>query len=107
MKNRSEILKIDHPRFDEFFCRLQKALESPRPIPRSAYFYKDSQGDLYCGFDEEKEHQEIILDILESMEGVDAEATIRWFKSLEDFCDCEHCQYVLSLIRPRYPGGES
>ena len=107
MKKQSEILKIDHPQFDEFFCRLQKTLESPRHISRHGYFYKDSEGDLYYGFDEEKWHEEAIRKILGGMEGIDVEATIRWFKSLENFCDCEHCQYVMNLIRPRYQSGES
>ena len=99
------ILTIDHPRFEEFIERLQNELESRSRVPRHGYFYKDQEGNLYFGVDEEKEHEEIIREILESMIEIDTEKTIRWFKSLEDFCDCEHCQWVLSLIRPKKTSG--
>lgn len=97
----TEILTIDHPRFDKFIQRLLKKLNSTSRIPITSYFYKDREGNLYLGFDEEKEHEEIIREVLQTMPGIDTEETITWFKSLEDFCDCEHCQWVLSLIRPK------
>jgi len=96
-----EILSIDHPRFEGFFKRLQREMQSTSRIPRHGYFYKDREGSLYFGVDEEKEHEEIIREVLQTMPGIDIEGTLEWFTNLEDFCDCEDCQRVLSLIRPK------
>ncbi len=102
-----EILKIDHPRFDKFLNKLLKKMESPSRIPRTAFFYEDPEGDLYVGWDEEKEHEEIIREVLHGIDGIDTEKTLEWFKNLEDLCDCEHCQWILSLIRPKKIGADA
>lgn len=96
----SEILTVDHPRFEKFYKRLLRKLESTSRIPKHSYFYKDRDGNLYLGVDIEKEHEEIIREVLQAMGGIDVEQTISSFKELDEFCDCDYCQTVLSLIRP-------
>jgi hypothetical protein len=97
----SQILTIDHPRFKNFYKRLLRKLESASRIPKHSYFYKDREGNLYFGLDVEKEHEEIIREVLQAMGGIDAEETIKSFKELDEFCDCDYCQNVLKLIRPK------
>jgi hypothetical protein len=101
----AEILTIDHPRFEKFLNKLLKKMNSTSRILRTSFFYKDREGNLYLGFDEEREHEEMIREVLQGMNGIDTEGTLQWFKNLEDFCDCEDCQWVLSVIRPRKTAG--
>lgn len=96
-----DILTIDHPRFEKFYRRLVRRLESTSRIPTHTYFYKDRDGNLYIGIDIEKEHEEIIREVLQAMGGIDVEETIRLFKELDEFCDCDYCQNVLRLIKPK------
>ncbi len=96
-----EILTIDHPRFEKFYKRSLRKLESSSRIPKHTYFYKDRDGNLYLGVDVEKEHEEIIREVLQAMGGIDVEETIKSFKELGEFCDCYYCQNVLRLISPK------
>ncbi len=76
----SEILTINHPRFENFYQRLLKKLGSTSRIPKYSYFYKDRDGNLYLGVNLKKEYERTIREILQGIGGFDVERTITSFR---------------------------